>query len=232
MVIDLVLSAAQFAVHPVLAQGVATMVYSYLTIQSVAFGMIAITMVLSMMYLVKNFAERRVALADEGHLIAQGLIKGRDGRRPPTIERDIIPPWWFGVFPFVVIAPMMFVLGNAQVALVSGACASALGLFTWWLIPRMPPSDQLFYVGYRVMLVALPVLAFAVLLGFMLHFYWDKIVWRDQLSMYVTFGGLAIYACYLVMGRISRFRGEPASYLSIAGFLLIFVGLIVNTLIR
>lgn len=214
------------------AQSEAIMVHSYLTIQSVGLGMISIAMVLSMMCLVKNFAERRVALADEGELIARGLVKGRDGRRPPTIERDLIPPVWFGFFPFVVVTPGLFVLSDAQTALIAGASAVLLGVFTWWLIPRMPPSDRLFDASYRVTLVALPVLVVSVILGLMLHFNLGKLVWRDDFSMYVTLGGIAMYAIFLIMGRLPRFRGEPASYLSVAGFLLIFAGLMVNTLIK
>lgn len=217
---------------PLVAQSEAIMVHSYLTIQSVGFGMIAISMVLSMMYLVKNLAERRVAHADEGELIARGLIKGRDGRRSPTIERDIIPPVWFGFFPFMVVTPALFVLSDAQTALIAGAFAILLGVFTWWLIPRMPPSDRLFDASYRVTLVALPVLVVSIALGLMLHYNLGKIVWRDDLSMYVTIGGVLMYTLFLTMGRLPRFRGEPATYLSVTGFLLIFAGLMVNTLIK
>lgn len=226
------LSAVLHAAFPVLGQSEAIMIHSYLTIQSVGLGMISISMVLSMMCLVKNFAERRVAHADEGELIARGLIKGRDGRRSPTIERDIIPPVWFGFFPFVVVTPALFVLGDAQTALIAGACAILLGVFTWWLIPRMPASDRLFDASYRVTLVALPVLAVSIILGLMLQYNLGKLVWRDAFSMYVTLGGIAMYTIFLIMGRMPRFRGEAASYLSVAGFLLIFAGLMVNTLIK
>lgn len=226
------LTTTMHAVRPTLARGEATMIHSYLTIQSVGLGMIAICMVLSIMCLIKTFAERRVALADEGELIAKGLIKGRDGRRAPTIERDIIPPVWFGFFPFVVLTPAVLILGDAQTALITGACAILLGVFTWWLIPRMPPSDRLFDASYRVTLVALPVLVVSIILGYLLQYNLGKVVWRDSISMYVTFGGIALYAIFLIMGRLPRFRGEPASYLSVAGFLLIFAGLIVNTVIK
>lgn len=219
-------------VFPVLAQSQESMINSYLTIQRVGIGLISITAVLSVMCLVKCFAERRVAYADEGELIARGLIKGRDGKRPPTIERDMLPPVWFGFFPFVVVTPMLFVLGNALNALIAGICAALLGLFTWWLIPRMPASDRLFDVSYKVTLVALPVIIVALILGYLLQFNIKRPVWHDSLSMYVTFGGIMLYGLFLLIGRLPRFRGEPASYLSVAGFLLIFAGLAVNTMIK
>lgn len=227
-----VLTTLLNAVLPTLAQSEATMIHSYLTIQSVGLGIISISMVLAMMCLVKSFSERRVALADEGELIARGLIKGRDGRRSPTIERDINQPVWFGFFPFVVVTPMFFILANTQIALIAGVCSILLGVFTWWLIPRMPPSDNLFDASYRVTLVALPVIVVSIILGFMLHYNLGKAVWRDGISMYVTLGGVVMYTIYLIMGRMPRFRGEPASYLSVAGFLLIFAGLMVNNLMK
>ena len=215
---------------PVVGQSKAFMIQSYSTIQSVGLGMLAITMVLSVMYLVKNMAERKAANTPEGDLIAKGLVKGKDGRRPPTLQRDLLAPMWFALFPFVVVTPILIVLDNLQTGLIAGGGATLLGLFTWWLIPRMPASDVIFDAGYRVTLIALPVIVVSLILGYLLSYNLNIPLWADALSEYVSLGGVVIYIFFLILGRIPRFRGEPATYLSITGFFLIFVGLIVNTI--
>ncbi|WP_336248991.1 hypothetical protein [Stomatohabitans albus] len=213
---------------PMFAQTTTTMVNVYMTIQSVGLGMIAITLVMSVMYLIKNMAERTVATTPEGDLIAQGLVKGRDGKRPATIERDLQKPWLFALFPVIVIAPAAYVLVDSITALIAGIGAGALGVFAWWLIPRMPASDLLYDAAYRVTLVAAPVVAIALVLRVMVAYTHGVPAWTDTLSPVISVGGLILYGLYLLLGRLPRFRGEPVTYLNVIGFVLLFAGLIVN----
>lgn len=213
----------------ILLDAKSTMLNAYATIQSVGLGMLAITVVLSAMYLVKNMAERRVANTPEGDLIAKGLVKGADGRRPETIQRDLLAPVWFALFPFIAVTPGVYLLGNTQVALISGASAALLGLFTWWLIPRMPSSDLLYDAQYRITLIAIAVIVCSLGLGYMVSQNLNIPIWKDTFSGAVTIVGILVYGLYLLLGRMPRFRGEPATYVSVLGFILIFAGLIINT---
>lgn len=202
---------------------------AFITIQSIAFGMLAIAAVLSVMFLVKNTAEKNLALASEQDLMMRRLIREVDGKRSPTIARDQFNPFWFAFYPFIVFTPAMLMFADLTFSLLVGISAMLLGLFMWWLIPRMPGSDTLLNMAYRVTMVALPALIVALGLGLMLAYTTGRPLWKDPLAGVVTVAAIVLYALYMGLSRTKRFYGEPATYLGLAGFVLVLISVGVSS---
>ena len=205
------------------------------------------------LYLVKRTAERRVGISGAGATTARpagaDTVAGgeassldeesrgegfddfvtdsddaHDPATDPQAQRDALSPVTFPGLPFLIVSLYAFwVWGSVVVALLAGSVAALLGISLWYAVPKLPPSDKLDQLAYRMTAFAFPIWTFAIIAGAL----WAQEAWGrywgwdpKETGSFFTW---VLYAGYLHARSTRGWRGVRAAWLGVAAFIALAV---------
>ena len=201
-----------------------------------------VAFVATVLYLVKDTAERRVAASGSDRYAGstvgaarvpdapvRGLLVADDGQADagfaaPAAQRDALSPVLFPAVPGVVVGVFsVAVWRSPTAAVVAGSVAALLGTATWYAVPYLPPAAVLDNLAYRTTAFAFPVWTFAVIAGAI----WAEEAWGrywgwdpKETGSFFTW---VLYASYLHARSTHGWRGRRAGYIGIVGFVALMV---------
>ena len=205
-----------------------------------------VAFVATVLYLVRDAAERRVAATDtyggstvgaaqlagvaevEGAVADDGALDAPDeGEDPasPLALRDSLNPVWFPAVPFVVVFAFVFAVWRNPVAAMAAASAFAvIGASIWYAVPYLPPAASLDNLAYRTTAFAFPLITFGIMCGAI----WAEEAWGrywgwdpKETGSFVTW---TLYAGYLHARSTRGWRGPRAAWVGVVAF----VGLMIT----
>ncbi len=147
-----------------------------------------------------------------------------DAATDPLAQRDALSPVTFPGLPFLLVSLYAFwVWGSPVVALLAGSVAALLGISVWYAVPKLPPSDKLDQLAYRMTAFAFPIWTFAVIAGAL----WAQEAWGrywgwdpKETGSFFTW---VLYAGYLHARSTRGWRGTRAAWLGVAAFIALAV---------
>ena len=188
------------------------------------------------LYLIKDAAERRVAVTatyDRSTVGAAQLsdtavldgyevdVESDDAAAPASApaQRDALSPVLFPVVPFVVVGLFTLLVWRAPTAaLIAGSVAALLGTASWYSVPVLPPAARLDTLAYRVIAFGFPIWTFAVMAGAI----WAEEAWGrywgwdpKETGSFVTW---VLYASYLHARSTRGWRGRRAAWIGVVAF--------------
>ena len=198
-----------------------------------------IAFVATALYLVKDRAERKVAVSTAfggstvgaaqvtapptGEADIVGRVAGDDLEEgefaSPTAQRDALNPLLFPVVPFVIVLSFVLLVWRAPLAAMIAASAFALiGSGIWYAIPHLPPAAKLDNLAYRTTAFAFPLITFGIMCGAI----WAEEAWGrywgwdpKETGSFVTW---TLYAAYLHSRSTHGWRGRRAAWVGVVAF--------------
>lgn len=198
-----------------------------------------VAFVATVLYLVKDRAERKVTVTDTyigstlgaaqvttvdrdaqpvvGHVVGDDL---EETEQPSLLaQRDALNPLLFPVLPFVVVLVFVLAVWRAPVPAMLAASAFALiGAGVWYAIPYLPPAAKLDNLAYRTTAFAFPLITFGIMAGAI----WAEEAWGrywgwdpKETGSFVTW---VLYAAYLHARSTRGWRGPRAAWVGVIAF--------------
>lgn len=211
-----------------------------------------VAFVATALYLVKDHAERKVAVtstytgstigaaqvdtvqsdpdpvsAIDGRVIGDdvGLEGGGDAvEAAPTAQRDVLNPLLFPVVPFTVVLAFVLAVWRTPVpAMLAGSVVALIGAGVWYAIPYLPPAAKLDNLAYRTTAFAFPLITFGIMCGAI----WAEEAWGRYWGWDPketgSFVTWTLYAAYLHSRSTRGWRGPRAAWVGIIAFTALMI---------
>ncbi|MGI9015596.1 MAG: c-type cytochrome biogenesis protein CcsB [Euzebya sp.] len=197
-----------------------------------------VAFVCTALYLVKDHAERKVAVTTtfggstvgaaqlstlesdiEGLEIGDELATRADEIASPMAQRDAVSPLMFPIVPFVGVLVFVLAVYRAPVpAMLAASAFALLGAGAWYAIPHLPPAARLDNLAYRTTAFAFPLITFGIMCGAI----WAEEAWGrywgwdpKETGSFVTW---VLYAAYLHSRSTRGWRGRKAAWVGVTAF--------------
>jgi cytochrome c-type biogenesis protein CcsB len=201
--------------------------------------------VATVLYLVKDTAERRTAdrsgSAFSGSTVGAAQAQAPADARPEgyeadagapggpavaglLVQREALSPLLFPLVPAAVVAAFVLIVWRTPgIAIVAASVAALLGTASWYAVPYLPPAARLDNLAYRTIAFAFPVLTF----GFMAGAIWAEESWGrywgwdpKETGSFFTW---VLYAAYLHARSTHGWRGRRAGWIGGIAFVALMI---------
>ncbi|MDQ3708521.1 MAG: c-type cytochrome biogenesis protein CcsB [Actinomycetota bacterium] len=201
--------------------------------------------VATVLYLVKDTAERRTAdrsgSAFSGSTVGAAQAQAPADARPegyeadagapggpavagPLVQREALSPLLFPLVPAAVVAAFVLIVWRTPgIAIVAASVAALLGTASWYAVPYLPPAARLDNLAYRTIAFAFPVLTFGVMAGAIwAEESWGR-YWGWDPKETGSFFTWVLYAAYLHARSTHGWRGRRAGWIGGIAFVALMI---------
>ncbi len=201
--------------------------------------------VATVLYLVKDTAERRTAdrsgSAFSGSTVGAARAQAPADARPegyeadagapggpavagPLVQREALSPLLFPLVPAAVVAAFVLIVWRTPgIAIVAASVAALLGTASWYAVPYLPPAARLDNLAYRTIAFAFPVLTFGVMAGAIwAEESWGR-YWGWDPKETGSFFTWVLYAAYLHARSTHGWRGRRAGWIGGIAFVALMI---------
>ena len=201
--------------------------------------------VATVLYLVKDTAERRTAdrsgSAFAGSTVGAAQVQAPTDARPegyeadagapggpavagPLVQREALSPLLFPLVPAAVVAAFVLIVWRTPgIAIVAASVAALLGTASWYAVPYLPPAARLDNLAYRTIAFAFPVLTFGVMAGAIwAEESWGR-YWGWDPKETGSFFTWVLYAAYLHARSTHGWRGRRAGWIGGIAFVALMI---------
>lgn len=198
-----------------------------------------VAFVATVLYLVKDHAERKVARTDTftgstvgaaqvstvgsdthdivGHVVGDDLLEVEQSSL--LAQRDALNPMLFPALPFVGVLIFVLAVWRSPVpAMIAASAFALIGAGVWYAIPHLPPAAKLDNLAYRTTAFAFPLITFGIMCGAI----WAEEAWGrywgwdpKETGSFVTW---VLYAAYLHSRSTRGWRGRKAAWVGVVAF--------------